>query len=335
MTNDLTLTFASVDYLDRTRALIDGSVKPAGLTLRHIPFTPGELFRRVAQYSEFDVAEFSMGTYMNLHDRGDRRYVAIPVFPSRCFRHGFIFVHGASDIHEPKQLIGRKVGVMEYQQTAAIWQRAVLEHDYGVRPQDMHWFQGGLKRPGYVERNAIPNPPGVTIDFIPEDRTVEEMVATGELDAVMEPYLADGFIDGSGRIRRLFPNFVEVEQEYYRRTGTFPIMHTVVIRRSLYEEHRWIAMSLFNAFVEAQRLGWQRLLDCGALAVMLPWLTRDLWDVQTIMGGGPQHWVYGYQENYTNVDALCQHHFEQGLSSRRLRPEELFAEETLERPIRY
>jgi 4,5-dihydroxyphthalate decarboxylase len=317
------LTFAGLDYLDRTRALVDGSVRPDGFELDCIRLGPYELFQRVAQGVEFDVAEMSVSTYMSLVSQGDDRYVGLPVFLSRHFRHGYIFVHGPSDIREPADLIGRRVGVPEYEMTAALWQRAILQHDHGVRPEQVTWVQGGEFRPGFVERQKTPLPPEVTVEFAPEDKTLHDMVTTGEIDAVMCPHRPAAMADGSGRVRRLFPDYVEREKEYYRRTGFFPIMHMTLVRRDLYEERPEVAAALVGAFVEAKRRGWQRMLELGGLAVMLPWLTSEIEEIAQVMG--PEHWRYGFQENYAILQAMCRYSYEQGLSVRLLDPEELFA----------
>lgn len=318
--------------MDRTRPLMDETVKPMGISLRYLTIRPGELFRRVAQYTEFDAAEMSSSTYMNLLSKGDTRYIAIPVFPSRNFRHSYIFVHRDSGIEKPADLRGKKVGISEYQMTAGVFQRGMLQHEYGVMPGEMHWHQGGLMEPGYLERNAIPDPPGVKISYIPENRSLEEMVGTGELDALFTPARPRPFLDGSGRVRRLFPNSVEVEQDYYRRTKIFPIMHLVVIRRDLYEQNRWIAVSLLEAFMQAQEIGWRRMQGTGTLAVMLPWMPQELEAIQEHMG--PKFWAYGFENSLPTLNALCQYHYEQGLSDRKFDPAELFAHETLEMPLK-
>jgi 4,5-dihydroxyphthalate decarboxylase len=317
------LTFAGLDYLDRTRALVDGSVQPKGFELDCIRIGPYELFQRVAKGVEFDVAEMSVSTQMSLVSQGDDRYVGLPVFLSRHFRHGYIFVHGPSDIEGPADLVGRRVGVPEYEMTAALWQRAILEHDHGLRPNQVTWVQGGEFRPGFVERQKTPLPTDIAVELAPEDRTLHDMVATGEIDAVMCPHRPAAMGDGSGRVRRLFPDYVEREKEYYRRTGFFPIMHMTLVRRDLYEEHPEVAVALVEAFTEAKRLGWQRMLELGGLAVMLPWLTDEIEEIAGVMG--PEHWRYGFQENYAILQAMCRYSFEQGLSVRALEPEELFA----------
>jgi 4,5-dihydroxyphthalate decarboxylase len=323
---DLELIFAGLDYLDRTRALVDGSLRAEGIKLDCRTFGPYELFQRVAQKVEFDIAEMSASTYISLVSQGDRRYVAVPVFLSRLFRHGYMFVNGESSIREPADLAGCRVGVPDYEMTAAVWQRAVLMHDYGVAPEQIQWFQGGEFQPGFVQRVELPSRPGLSIGVIPENRTLHDMVATGEVDAVLCPHTPAALRDGSGRVRRLFPDYVEVEQEYYRRTGIFPIMHLMVVRRELHNEHPWVAASLTRAFAQAQALGWKRLGELGALAVMLPWLGRDLEEISDLMG--PDHWRYGFRENEVVLRALCRYSYEHGLSARELTPEEIFAPET-------
>src|SRR5581483_6369237 len=215
---DLTLSYAGELYFDRNGPILDGTVKPEGITLQFEPMRPRELFHRVAQTTDLDVAEMSTSTYMNLISRGDDRYVALPVFLSRNFRHSYIFVGGDGGIHEPQDLRGKRVGVPEYQMTAALWQRAALQHDYGVQPGELRWYEGGLNRPGYLDRNPIPPPPGVSIERIPEDKYLEGMLVNGELDALFTATRPKAFLDGLGRVRRLFPNFVAVEREYYERT---------------------------------------------------------------------------------------------------------------------
>jgi 4,5-dihydroxyphthalate decarboxylase len=325
--HELTLTYAGADYLDRTRALLDGTVRPAGIALRFLPMAPTLLFRRVVQYTEFDVAEMSTSGYMNLLARGDDRYVAIPVFLSRNFRHGYIFVHADSGVREPGDLRGKRAGILEYQMTAALWQRALLQHEYGVAPTDMEWYEGPLRPPGESEPNPIAAPGGVALQHLPPGKYLEAMLAEGELDVLFSATRPPALTDGSGRVRRLFPDFAAAEQDYYRRTGIFPIMHLVVLRRALYQEQPWIANSLLAAFREAQRLGWQRLQDTGTLAVMLPWLSAELEQIAAVMGTRP--WPYGFEENYATLSAMCQYHHEQGLSRERLAPEQLFAVETL------
>lgn len=315
-----------MEYLDRTRPLIDGAVRPAGLDFTYQQMQPNDLFRRVALFDEFDGAEMSTSTYLNLVGRGDRRYIALPIFLSRNFRHGYIFVNRQAAINRPEDLAGKRIGTPEYQMTASVWQRAMLQHDYGVSPNDVTWVEGAFYDPSWEERNPIPPPNGVTIEKVPPGKWIDRMLAEGEVDAVIAGVEPPSLRSAPDRVGRLFPNWPEVEQDYYRRTKIFPIMHLVVIRRSVYEQHRWIPMALFNAFVEAQRIGWQRMREPGWLPVMLPWLTRDLAEIESVFG--PEHWPYGFTKNRHVLEAFCTYHHEQGLSPRRFAPEELFAEET-------
>src|SRR5579884_4082514 len=222
---------------DRTLPLILGDVRPAGIDLTFLRMQPEEVFFRMTRYAEFDAAEMSFSSYLLRRSRGDDAVIAIPVFPSREFRHNCIWVRADAGIDAPADLRGRRMGVPEYQVTAAVWIRGLLADDYGVQPTDLHWFTGGLYEPGRHEKLPI-HVPGLDLQPISEDTTLSDMLLDGELDALMGPRPPRGF-PGDPRVRRLFPNFREVEADYFRRTGIFPIMHTVVIRRDLLDRERW------------------------------------------------------------------------------------------------
>jgi 4,5-dihydroxyphthalate decarboxylase len=322
----LNLTLACASY-DRTAALAEGSIAPDGITLNFLPMEHGELFRRQARYAEFDVSEFSLSTYTMLLNRGDQRLVAIPVFPSRKFRHGDIFINVHAGIREPRDLVGKRMGAMEYQQTAAVWQRAVLEHDYGVRPDQMEWYFGSFYGPEpFSERIPFELPPGVRSRTIASDQSLDQMLEAGEIDALMGANLPPSFQRGSPSVARLFPNYQEVEQAYYRRTGIFPIMHTVVVKREIYEQHPWVAMSLFEAFVKAKAAAHQLLARHGAVYCMLPWLTEHVNACRELMGEDP--FVYGLAANRPLLETFLHYNQEQGLLSRPFTVDELFAIET-------
>ena len=325
---ELSVTYAGAEYLDRMRALQFGIVKPEGVDLTYLPINHvGELFRRMAQDAEFDVSEMSMSTLMVMVSQGDDRLIGIPVFPSRAFRHSQIYVSAASGIERPEDLAGRNVGVPEYQMTAALWQRALLQHDYGVGGEDVHWWTGGLKTPEYHERHHHSLPPGVTLDRIPSEKALESMLDAGEIDALIHAHAPDHFRAGSPNVRRLFPNYREVEMDYYRRTRLFPVMHTVVVRRDIYEASPWIVTSLLDAFEASKQLGYARMRDLDTLAIGHPWLAAEWDDVRAEFGGDP--FVYGYEPNLHLLEAMAQYSHEQGLSDRKLHPEELFAPESL------
>jgi 4,5-dihydroxyphthalate decarboxylase len=323
----LALTLACGDY-DRTRALRFGLIEPEGIDLNYLTFKVEETFWRTAHFQEFDVAEMSMGSYLIRRSRGIEDLVAIPVFPSRYFRHAFYFVNANSGITKPEDLKGKRMAVPEYQITAAIWMRGILEHDHGVAPRDMRWFTGGLYEPGREEKQAISLPEGVEPEPIPAGRTLSDMIATGEVDALITARAPLTFGDGTGRVQRLFPNFREVERDYYRRTRIFPIMHTVVIKREVYERNPWIAMNLYKAFEAAKQELLASFEDDSAMRLMLPGMVAELEETRELMG--EDWWPYGLEPNLHVLETLMGYAVEQGLMERPLDLEKLFARETLE-----
>jgi 4,5-dihydroxyphthalate decarboxylase len=327
--NRLRLSYAGYPYLDRTRALELGTVAPPGLELNVQWLEITELFRRAARFAEWDACEMSASTYMMMLGAGEDTFVGVPVFPSRAFRHNLVVVNGDAGIAGPEDLRGKRVGLEDYQMTAALWIRAFLEHDYGVSPGDISWRYGGMSTPAYRERRVHPPPSGVQVTRIPDDRALEEMFEGGELDALIT-FEPTRVLDTKPGIRRLFPDSRDVEMDYFRRTGFFPIMHLVVVRRDVYEANRWIASALLEAFVESKRAGRERLHDLNALAVSLPWLEDELTRTGELFAGDP--FAYGFGPNRAVLDAMTRYAFEQGLTPRKLEPEELFAPETLEHP---
>lgn len=325
---DLSITYAGAEYLDRMRALQFGFVKPAGVDLTYLAINQvGELFRRMAQDAEFEVSEMSMSTLMVMVSQGDDRLIGLPVFPSRAFRHSQIYINAGSGIERPEDLAGCNVGVPEYQMTAALWQRALLQHEYGVGAESVHWWTGGLKTPEYHERHHHGLPPGVTLDRIPIDKALEPMLDAGEIDALFHAHAPDSFRAGSPNVRRLFPDYRQVEMDYYRRTRLFPVMHTVVVRRDVYEANPWIVVSLLDAFEASKQMGYARMRDLDTLAIGHPWAAAEWDDVRAEFGGDP--FMYGYEANLALLEAMTVYSFEQGLSDRKLSPEELFAPEAI------
>lgn len=323
--SDVRLTYAGNMYWDRTLALIDGTVRPAGIDFHYEVLPIRGLFHRLIHTDDFDAAEMSLGTTIALLARGDRRFVSLPVFPSRNFRHGYIFVNSQSGIEAPSDLRGRKVGVPEYQMTAATWIRDFLARDHGVMPNQLRWLTGGLEVPGYDARYSITLPSGVDLQIIPEDRTLEGMLESGELDVLVTANRPKSFMKPGSTVRRLFPDYQALERSYFRRTGIFPIMHTVVIRRAVYEANPWIAGSLFAAFEQARNIGWVRIAQTGQLAIGLPWLMDELEEIDGLFAGRDP-WAYGIEPNRATLEALLAASFEQGLTPRRVTISELFAE---------
>jgi 4,5-dihydroxyphthalate decarboxylase len=320
------LSLACWDY-DRTRALADGSVRPEGIDLIYNSLFVEETFFRMLRNREFDVAEMSLSSYCVSLMREDPAFIAIPVFPSRFFRHSCIFVSAKSGIREPKQLAGKRIGVPEYQMTAPVWIRGILQDEYGVDPSACEYWSGGEEEPGRDEKLALELPQKFRVRPIGPTQTLARMIAEGQLDAMHTARAPSTFRTEPQKVKRLFENFVEVEKAYYRKAKIFPIMHTVVIRRELYDRNRWIAQSLTKAFVQAQRKTYEYLGTSMALATMLPWQSAHVEEARALLG--EDWWPYGLEPNRHVLETFLRYHHEQGLSKRRLKVEELFAPETL------
>ena len=323
----LRLTLACWDY-DRTRALADGSVQPEGIELNCLTQQVEETFFRMLRHREFDVAEMSLSSYAMAVAQGDPAFVAIPVFPSRFFRHSCIFVSARSGIREPADLVGKRVGTPEYQMTAPVWIRGILHDEYGVVPSTVHYRVGGEEEPGREEKIRLELPATFKVTPIGPMQTLSAMLAEGEIDALYTARIPSTFRSRPDAVRRLFEDYVAVERAYYRKTQMFPIMHTVVIRRDVHAAHPWVAQSLAKAFVQAQRIVYENLYTTSALTTMLPWQIAQVEDVRRTMG--EDWWPYGFAANRHVLDTFLRYHHEQGLSKRRLQPEELFASETLD-----
>jgi 4,5-dihydroxyphthalate decarboxylase len=319
----LTLTLACGDY-DRTLAFKTGAVRPEGVELNVFTLGPEEAFYRTGRFQEFDVSEFSLSSYTVLQGR-HAGLVAIPVFPSFMFRHSAIFVRADAGIREPQDLRGKRVGVPKYHMTAAVWVRGILEDEYGVAPRDLRWFEGG--EAARVAEIDVTLPPEIRREPVPPDRNLGDMLAAGELDAFVGARRPAAFGDGSGRVRRLFPDFQTVERAYYEKTRIFPIMHTVVIREELVREHPWLPRSLYNAFIEAKRLAYERLEYTAALAYAVPWLLAEAEETRALMGADP--FPYGVDRNRKTLETLAGYTFRQGLAPRHLSVEEMFWPSTL------
>lgn len=327
MASRVSLTYAGFNYLDRTLALQLGEVAPEGVDFRYITIREiGALFRRMAQHAEFEASEMSLSTLMLMVGRGDDRLVGIPVFPSRSFRHGFLFASSASGIREPADLKGMRVGVQDYQATAYLWIRALLKHDYGVAPADLKWYVGGLDIPSVSERLHHAPPAGVEVHRVPVGKTVEGMLLDGELDAVFTPERLLSLRARPDAVRRLLPRYPEVEHEYFARCGFFPIMHTVVIRRDVYEANPWLACALLDAFEVSKRAGLARLRRTTSPALGLPWIEDAIEEIDSLFDGDP--FPYGFEANRGILEAMAGLSYEQGLSESLLSPENLFASET-------
>jgi 4,5-dihydroxyphthalate decarboxylase len=323
----LKFTFACSPY-DRVQALFNGTVVPEGMDFNFIPLDVEEIFWRQLRHQEFDGSEMSLSSYTMARSRGDDRFIAIPVFTSRFFRHSCVYINVNRGIAGPADLKGKVVGVPEYQMTAAVWLRGIFQHEYGVYPRDIHWRSGGEETPGREEKLKLRLPPEIDYQAIPADRTLSRMLDAGEIDAMFTARAPSCFVEGSPNVARLFTSYMEVEKEYYRKTRIFPIMHAVVIKRVVYEENPWVAMSLYKALAVSKNMVLRSLQHTFALHAALPWLVSHVDETRRIMGD--DWWPYGIEKNRETLDALCRYSFEQGLSTRKMGIEELFAPETLD-----
>jgi 4,5-dihydroxyphthalate decarboxylase len=313
---------------DRTRAMLEERVQPDGIDLNYLSMPVEETFFRMLRHREFDVAEMSLSSYVVSLFSPEPPFIAIPVFPSRFFRHSCIYVNAASGIREPRDLAGKKVGNPEYQMTAPVWIRGILADEYDVPVNSVTYYCGGEEEPNRPEKLALDLPPEIRVERIGPDQTLSSMLDRGELDALYTARMPSSFRNGTGRVRRLFEDFAPVERDYFRRSGIFPIMHTVVIKRDVHARNPWVAQSLYKAFQAAQRETYEDLNQTAALKVMLPWLTAHVEETRREMGD--DFWPYGFERNRHTLATFLRYSHDQGLSKRRLEPEQLFAAETLE-----
>ena len=321
----LPLTVACWDY-DRTRLLFDGQVAIEGCETNMLCLPVEETFFRALRSTEFDVAELSLSSYTMMRSRGACPYIAIPVFLSRMFRHSAIYVRADSPLRAPEDLRGRTVGVPEYQLTAPVWVRGILQDEYGVQPHELRWRTGGVETPGRHEKVSFSAPPGVQVESIPATDTLDQHLLDGRIDALIAPRAPASFVQGKSV--RLFNNLRETERAYYAKTGIFPIMHVVGIRAALVEQQPWLAASVYKAFNRAKDHALRELSEVGALKTSLPWLTSEYDD--TVAAMGRDFWQYGVQSNRPALDAFLRYHHQQGLSSRLMQAGELFAPSTEE-----
>lgn len=303
------MTIATGRY-DRTAALHDGRIRPEGLEITWLPLNVEQIFWRMMRHREFDASELSLSGMLVRRSRGMDDLVALPVFLSRCFRHSAIYLSAAAGIEKPEELVGRRVGVPEYQMTAAVWARGLLDDEHGVVPDQVRWIQGGLEQPGRRPFEPV-EPPGIELAFAPEGKTLAGMLADGEIDALISPRVPSTFADGSGRVRRLFPEPWQAEREYFQRTGIFPIMHLVAVDRALVEANRWIPQTLNKAFVAAKEIADAALRDTTVLPTGLPFLAHHVAETAALMG--EDFWPYGVEPNRRTLETFVRHAHRQGV----------------------
>src|SRR5712671_838102 len=324
---DVPITVACGNY-DRTQAIKDGVVKVEGCAVTYLPLYPEEIFFRAFRYQEFDVSELSFSSYLRTVAAGTSAYIGIPAFVSRIFRHSGIYVRTGAGIRTPADLRGKRIGLPEYQITAVVWMRGLLQHEYGVAPSEISWRSGGQEQPGRHERTPLKPIPGLDLKPIGGDQTLVDMLRKGELDALFTARAPSSFLAGEPHIVRLFPDTRAAEKAYYQKTRMFPIMHLIGIKKTLVQQYPWLVTSVYKAFLEAKALAMIDLCDVNALMVTLPWLEAETKETMAIMG--KDFWSYGIRENSAEIEALAQYAFEQGLIDRKIKAEELFATATFE-----
>ena len=316
----LQLSVAIGDY-DRIRPLVDGLVQIDGVDPQFMLLDPEEIFFRAFRHADFDICELSLSSYSVKTAAGTSAYIAVPVFPSRAFRHTAVYVR-TDRIKKPADLKGRRIGVPEYQLTANIWVRLFLEEDYGVRPSDITWVRGGYEHPGRIEKISLNLPANVVVENARAGVTISDLLANGELDAVMGPRAPSCFERGHPDVGYLFADPQQAATDWYRRTRIFPIMHTLGIRRALAERHPWLPVAAYKAFDRSKAIAVAKLADTSATKVTLPFVEEQLRSARLLMG--EDFWAYGLEPNREVLRRFLERHHAEGLSSRLLAPEELF-----------
>jgi 4,5-dihydroxyphthalate decarboxylase len=323
--NALPLSFAFGDY-DRTRALADGRVRIDGVAPTFLKLSPEEMFFRAMRHEAFDVSELSFSSYLVKHARGDCPYIAIPVFLSRAFRHTSLWVR-KDRIRHASELKGKRIGLPEYQLTANVWARALLQRDFGVHPRDVTWVRGGIDSPGRLEKIPVALPSDVRIEDCP-DRTISDLLATGEIEGFMAPRPPSEAARANPNVGWLFDDPTAEAKAYFKRTGIFPIMHVVGVRKSLVAQHPWLPATLYKAFAESKRVGLEQLADTSATKVSLPFVEEQLVAAKALMGD--DYWSYGVEPNLRTLNAFVEHHHAQGLSAQKVEVSALFHPSTYE-----
>ena len=323
----LSVSVACAAY-DRTFALITGRVPIEGCDVNFVVMDPGEAFVRAYRSQDFDITELSASSHILTTARGDAPYIAVPAFVSRVFRHSSFYIRTDHGIRSAQDLRGKTIGVTEYQMTAGLWARGLLADDFGVSAQEIRWRRGGMDAPGGAERTPIKLSVDIDLQPIADGKTLSGMLVDGELDAIISAHTPAPFLNGAANIGRLWPDFRSAEEDYFRRTGLFPIMHLIGIRRALVEQHPWLGPSVLKAFTRAKEIALAEIEDVGISRASLPWLPSDVARAKDVMG--PDIWPYGYPANRKAIDCMLRWSVEQGLSHRAVKPEELFAPGTMQ-----
>jgi 4,5-dihydroxyphthalate decarboxylase len=316
----LPLTLA-ISHYDHVTELMSGRVQVEGVDLTCLLTQIEEIFFRQFNYFDFDVSEVSMGKYCSLVSQGNSPLVAIPVFPSRVARHSSIYIRRDGSIKKPADLAGKRIGIPEWAQTASVYSRGLIAHQFGVDLTSIQWIQAGVDQPGRLEKVKLKLPPGMKYEARP-DKSLSGMLVSGEIDAALSAHPPVCFDQGHPNVARLFPDYLDVEMKYVKETGIYPIMHTIALKREIVERNPWVAANLFKAFDEARRRSVERALNGTSSTLPLPWAYELAKRMQDVVG--KELMPYGVEQNRVTLDAFLQYAFEQGVLHRRLTPEELF-----------
>ena len=323
----LKLSIAIGDY-DRNRPLIDGRVQIDGVDPIFMTLSPEEMFFRAFRHQDFDISEVSFASQVVSLSQGTSRYQALPIFLSRAFRHSAIYIRTNCGIEKPADLKGRKIGIAEYQLSANVWARAILEDEYGVKPSDINWVRGGMNTAGRPEKLKVELPADISMSSAPGDRSLNELLISGEIDGFIGPRSPKCYDDRHPNIGRLFGNTVEVATQYWQKTGIFPIMHLLGVKREILEAHPFLAGALMKAFNQSKTMAEELLSDTSATKVTMPFVEDHLDAAKRLLGDN--FWTYGLKGNETTLETFLDHHHRQGLSKRKITVEELFPKNALE-----
>jgi 4,5-dihydroxyphthalate decarboxylase len=323
---NLPLTLAIGDY-EHARDLVTGAVRPQGIDLMAFNHPIEEIYYRFVRHLEWDVAELSFGNFVSFIASGDSRMVGMPVFPSRMFRHGAIYILEGGPIQRAGDLAGRRIGIPQWSQTATIYVRGWMMHQLGIPLDEIQWVQAGMTRAGREDLAPMNLPREISLERV-VDATLPDLLSSGRIDAFIS---ARAPAPGYSGIRRLFPDPTDEEKRYFRETGIFPIMHCVVIKREAYERNRWIARNLFEAFDEAKNRGLQRIAEVGQSHTPIPWVHSHMASTQQLLFPDGNCWPYGVEPNLNTISQFLSYCHEQGICRRLLSPEDIFVPELLDK----
>jgi len=319
----LHLTLATTDY-DHVRDLVNGVIRPEGIALTAFVLPVEEIFYRFIKNREWDVSEMSFGKFIGYASQGNSPFVGIPVFPSRVFRHSAFYIRSDRGIGTVKDLEGKRVGIPEWAQTAGIYARGFLSETANVDLRKIHWVQAGMNEPGREEKVGFELPAGIKYEQR-RDTSISAMLLSGEVDAAISARVPDAFEKGGGKITRLYPDYRSEEMRYHAATGIFPIMHVIAVRRAVFDRYPWVAMNLFKAFEEAKRRSLERIRDLTASRIPVPWAPAIADEWSRNFGSDP--FPYGLEENRKTLEAFCRFAHAQGVTARKLTPDDLFPRE--------